>query len=183
MYRTFQAIRHLGLAHRTAIADEILGGLLHGANMTSPPLPLEPSPAHSDRSSQRSENAMLYYVTLGTNDLARARHFYEPTLATLGISALQNGKSESGYGMPGAVDPSLYVTTPFDNQPATNGNGSMIALTAQTRAAVQAFHTAALANGGRDEGAPGLRYSANFYSCYVRDPDGNKLSAVCTKAE
>jgi hypothetical protein len=48
---------------------------------------------------------------------------------------------------------------------------------------VRAFYTAALANGGSDEGAPGLRYSANFYSCYVRDPDGNKLSAVCNLPE
>ena len=57
----------------------------------------------------------------------------------------------------------------------------MLALTAGTRAAVDAFHAAALANGGSDEGKPGLRYSEHFYSCYVRDPDGNKLSAVCTK--
>lgn len=126
---------------------------------------------------------MLYYVTLGTNDLARARAFYTPTLATLGLAAVQETKSETGYGNLGATDPSLYVTIPYDNQPATNGNGTMIALTAATRAEVAAFHAAALANGGSDEGAPGLRYSANFYSCYVRDPDGNKLSAVCTKPE
>ena len=126
---------------------------------------------------------MLYYVTLGTNDLTRARAFYKPTLATLGIAALREGKSETGYGIPGDPDPTLYVTIPYDNQPATRGNGTMVALTAATRAAVEAFHSAALANGGTDEGAPGLRYSANFYSCYVRDPDGNKLSAVCTQAE
>ena len=70
---------------------------------------------------------------------------------------------------------------PFDGQPASHGNGTMLALTAQTRAVVDAFHAAALAHGGSDEGAPGLRYSANFYSCYVRDPDGNKLSAVCDR--
>ena len=103
--------------------------------------------------------------------------------ATLGLAAVQETKSETGYGNLGATDPSLYVTIPYDNQPATNGNGTMSALTAATRAEVAAFHAAALANGGSDEGAPGLRYSANFYSCYVRDPDGNKLSAVCTKPE
>ncbi|MBI1171871.1 VOC family protein [bacterium] len=126
---------------------------------------------------------MLYYVTLGTNDLDRARRFYAPVLATLGISVLHDGKAESSYGAPGAEDPFLYVTTPFDGQPATRGNGTMIALTAPTRAAVAAFHAAALASGGSDEGAPGLRYAENFFSCYVRDPDGNKLSAVCTRPE
>ena len=59
----------------------------------------------------------------------------------------------------------------------------MLALTAPTRAVVRAFYDAALANGGSDEGAPGLRYSENFYACYVRDPDGNKLSAVCNLPE
>jgi catechol 2,3-dioxygenase-like lactoylglutathione lyase family enzyme len=120
---------------------------------------------------------MLTYLTLGTNDLPRARAFYAATLATLGIAPIQDSASETGFGRPGDADPSLYVTIPYDNQPATHGNGTMVALTAATRAEVRAFHAAALANGGRDEGAPGLRYAANFYSCYVRDPDGNKLSA------
>lgn len=126
---------------------------------------------------------MLYYVTLGANDLHRARSFYDPTLATLGIAVLDAASEEASYGRPGDADPSLYIVTPFDGEPATRGNGTMLALTADSRAAVRAFHTAALANGGIDEGAPGLRYSANFYSCYVRDPDGNKLSAVCTRPE
>ena len=126
---------------------------------------------------------MLYYITLGTNDLKAARAFYGPTLATLGIVNLAPDKEEGCFGMPGDADPSLYIITPFDGQAATRGNGTMLALTAPTRAAVHAFHSAALANGGSDEGGPGLRYSENFYSCYVRDPDGNKLSAVCTKPE
>lgn len=126
---------------------------------------------------------MLYYVTLGTNDLPRARSFYDPTLATLGIVNLAASSTEARYGQPGDAEPSLYVGPPYDGQPATRGNGTMLALTAPTRAAVHAFHTAALANGGTDEGAPGLRYSANFYSCYIRDPDGNKLSAVCNLPE
>ncbi len=54
----------------------------------------------------------------------------------------------------------------------------MVALTAPDRASVDAFHAAALVHGGTDDGAPGLRYRPDFYSCYVRDPDGNKLSAV-----
>ena len=126
---------------------------------------------------------MFLYLTLGTNDAARARRFYDPTLATIGLVPLQAGADECSYGPPGASDPVLYVGKPFDGQPATRGNGTMLALTAPTRAAVHAFHTAALAHGGTDEGAPGLRYAENFFSCYVRDPDGNKLSAVCKKPE
>jgi catechol 2,3-dioxygenase-like lactoylglutathione lyase family enzyme len=122
---------------------------------------------------------MIYYLTLGTNQLARSRAFYTPTLATLGLVEIMANDTEVGYGKPGDANPSLYIVTPYDGAPATRGNGTMLALTATTRAAVHAFHAAALSSGGTDEGAPGLRYSANFYSCYVRDPDGNKLSAVC----
>lgn len=125
---------------------------------------------------------MIHYVTLGTNNLSRARAFYGPTLATLGVAALRDNDTETGYGLPGA-EISLYVTEPFDGQPATRGNGTMLALTAATPAEVDAFHASALANGGTDEGAPGLRYSPIFYSCYVRDPDGNKLSAVSERPE
>ena len=126
---------------------------------------------------------MFYYLTLGTNDIAAARAFYTPTLATLGIADLAPDSDEGCYGIPGG-EPQLYVGAPYDAQPASRGNGSMIALTAPTRAAVQAFHAAALAHGGTDEGAPGLRrYGPHFYACYVRDPDGNKLSAVCLLPE
>lgn len=123
---------------------------------------------------------MLMYVTLGTNDLTRARAFYGPVLATLGLVQKMSNDSEAGYGPPAAEEPQFYILTPFDGQPASRGNGTMLALTAPSRAAVRAFHAAALANGGSDEGAPGLRYAPDFFSCYVRDPDGNKLSAVCT---
>jgi predicted lactoylglutathione lyase len=73
---------------------------------------------------------------------------------------------------------------PYLKLPATWGNGTLLALAAPTRAAVNAFYDAAMQNGGIDEGAPGLRpFSANFYASYVRDPDGNKLSAVCESVE
>ena len=123
---------------------------------------------------------MIYYVTLGTNNLTRSTAFYDSVLATLGQTRILTAETDIGYGKPGDASPTLYLVTPFDGAAATRGNGTMLALTADTRAAVHDFHTAALAHGGSDEGAPGLRYSADFYSCYVRDPDGNKLSAVCT---
>ena len=74
----------------------------------------------------------------------------------------------------------LWVCRPFNELPATAGNGTMVALIARSCKEVDDFHAAALANGGRSEGAPGLRpqYNPDFYAAYVRDPDGNKLAAV-----
>lgn len=126
---------------------------------------------------------MILYITLGTNDLARARAFYNPVMATLGLELKAGDDAEIGYGPAGGTATQLWITRPFDGKPATVGNGSMPAFVAPSRQAVQAFHAAALAHGGTDEGLPGLRYRANFYACYIRDPDGNKLSAVCEKAE
>jgi catechol 2,3-dioxygenase-like lactoylglutathione lyase family enzyme len=131
---------------------------------------------------------MIRYITLGSNDLKRAKVFYDPVLAALGlVPHVVDFNADIAYGHPakdGAEPYSfIWVLVPHLKAPASWGNGTMIALTASSRAAVDAFYAAAMANGGRDEGAPGLRpYSPNFYACYVRDPDGNKLSAVCDTA-
>lgn len=130
---------------------------------------------------------MLHYVTLGSNDIARSKRFYDAALKHLGIECNVTEQDGLGYGPPANSDVRLcrlWVLEPVLKLPATWGNGTMIALTATSRAAVDAFYAAAMKSGGIDEGAPGLRpYSPNFYSCYVRDPDGNKLSAVCEKPE
>lgn len=127
---------------------------------------------------------MLLYITLGTNDLSRARRFYKAVMPKLGFEMQGFDENEFGYGRSGDDRTRFWVTKPFDGEPATIGNGSMVAFEATSRAAVDAFYEAALAAGGSDEGAPGLRpYHADFYACYVRDLDGNKLSAVCEKAE
>ncbi len=131
---------------------------------------------------------MLLYVTLGSNDLARSRKFYDAALAPLGITRNHIDDDELGYGAknrtPEDRENILWIGRPYLKLPANWGNGTMIALSANTREIVDAFYIAALANGGTDEGAPGLRpYHASFYACYVRDPDGNKLSAVCEKAQ
>jgi catechol 2,3-dioxygenase-like lactoylglutathione lyase family enzyme len=123
---------------------------------------------------------MLLYITLGTNDLPRAKLFYDAVMASLGHVRRAEDASEIGYGPPDAPRTQLWVTKPYNGNPATIGNGSMPAFTAPSRAAVDAFYRAGLAHGGSDEGAPGLRpFGAYFYACYLRDPDGNKISAVC----
>lgn len=121
----------------------------------------------------------ILYLTLGTNDLARATRFYDAALAPLGLVRRATEDSEVGYGHPTDRRTRLWITRPFDGKPATVGNGSMPALVAPSQDAVKAFHAAALAHGGSDEGAPGLRpHGPAFFAAYVRDPDGNKLSAV-----
>ena len=122
---------------------------------------------------------MFLYITLGTNDLNRARAFYDAVMPILGLIRRAEDANEVGYGPPeGRIR--FWVTRPYDQKPATVGNGTMPAFEAASRAAVDAFHMQALANGGTDEGTPGLRpFGPYFYACYVRDPDGNKLSAVC----
>lgn len=123
---------------------------------------------------------MILYITLGTNDLPRATRFYDPLMATLGLARRVTDPVEIGYAAPDDSRCRVWIVSPYDEKPATIGNGSMTALAAPTRAAVDAFHKAGLANGGSDEGQPGLRpFGPNFYACYLRDPDGNKLSAVC----
>ena len=132
---------------------------------------------------------MLSYCYYGTNDLERATRFYDAVLAPLGMKRCVKGDPawdavSCGWGLyedDGRRELAFWVGTPFDQGPATPGNGSMIAFSAPTWQAVEDFHRAALSGGGRDEGAPGLRpqYNPDFYAAYVRDPDGNKLAAVC----
>jgi len=117
---------------------------------------------------------MIGYVTLGTNDMQRAAAFYDALLAELGAKRFMEGErfiawSATPHG------PSVGVIIPFDGQPATVGNGVMVALAVDSPAKVDALHAKALALGGKDEGAPGPRFDG-FYAAYFRDLDGNKLN-------
>ncbi|HTW74582.1 MAG TPA: VOC family protein [Steroidobacteraceae bacterium] len=116
------------------------------------------------------------HVTVGTNDLGRARTFYDRILAPLGISRVKDlGDNGSIWGQGG---PEFFVLKPADGGPATHANGGTISFAAPNRAAVAAFHEAALAAGAKDEGAVGPRsWAPNAFAAYVRDLDGNKLAA------
>ena len=132
---------------------------------------------------------MFTYICLGTDNIERAARFYDAALGALGISRCDTSNEPEwdgwvGWGVyedRGAREVALWICPPFDGRTATVGNGSMVAFQAQTWAQVDAFHAAALAQGGSSEGAPGLRpqYNPDFYAAYVRDPDGHKLAAVC----
>jgi catechol 2,3-dioxygenase-like lactoylglutathione lyase family enzyme len=132
---------------------------------------------------ERLEIGMFSHVTLGTNDFARAEPFYDAIMAALGVPVLFKGDQMLAYGE--VTGEKLFVIWPFDGAPARAGNGVHIAFVADDRATVDAFHAAALSGGGTDEGAPGLRphYHPNYYGAYVRDPDGNKLQAVCHRPQ
>ncbi|WP_179380323.1 VOC family protein [Jannaschia marina] len=127
---------------------------------------------------------MISHATLGVRDLTRAAPFYRAVAAAL---ELHERKPEPDGGpemlcflVAGRHVPRLYISTPFDEGAATAGNGTMVALIAPSRAAVDAAHAAALAHGGSCEGPPGPRphYEPDYYGAYFRDPDGNKLHAV-----
>jgi catechol 2,3-dioxygenase-like lactoylglutathione lyase family enzyme len=132
---------------------------------------------------------MLSYVYFGTNDLERAIAFYDASLAPLGMSRCVTrdaawDRVAAGWGLyedAGARELAFWIGNPFDQRPATVGNGSMVAFSALSWKAVDDFYAAALSHGGTCEGAPGLRlhYAPDFYAAYVRDPDGNKIAAVC----
>lgn len=123
---------------------------------------------------------MFSHVTVGTNDMPRAQAFYDKVMATLDHGTLFKVDEAAAYG-DSMTGPKVFVFYPFDKGKAAPGNGMHIAFLAKTRAAVDAFHAAALEMGGASEGEPGLRphYHPNYYGAYVRDPDGNKLQAVC----
>ena len=126
---------------------------------------------------------MIGYVTVGSNDLALAEKFYSAFLPGLGY-LLEVSHEGLSYSIPvtkGQEFPDFYVKPPFDGQPASTGNGTMVAFQVPTQAQVRALHEAALAAGGQNEGAPGFRaeYSAQFYVGYLRDPQGNKNALFC----
>lgn len=119
---------------------------------------------------------MIGYVTLGTNDLARAAKFYDAIAAELDTPRMMEFDGFIAWGKPGGAA-GIGLTKPFDGNPASVGNGVMVALEARDKEQVHRLYEIALANGGTCEGPPGPRGDDGFYAGYFRDPDGNKLNA------
>jgi catechol 2,3-dioxygenase-like lactoylglutathione lyase family enzyme len=124
---------------------------------------------------------MFSHITVGTADLERASAFYDAVLIPLGLRRRvvtpDGGPAAACWITPDQTLPRFYVYMPFDRKPATVGNGSMIAFTAPSAAAVDAAYTGGLAHRGTDDGPPGPRphYGNGYYGAYLRDPDGNKV--------
>lgn len=125
---------------------------------------------------------MIHHVSVGSNDIPRARRFYDAVLPILGLLPMRLAGSGLDYGSGHFL---FSVETPVDGKPATAGNGSHVAFAAGRRGIVDQFHAAALAHGGTSDGVPGLRpeYDAHYYAAFVRDPDGNKIEAVTYSAK
>ncbi len=127
---------------------------------------------------------MIDHMGLSVSDFDAARAFYDRALAPLGMSLVMTvppefvgGRKVGGYGR---AKPDFWLTEGVKQTPPIH-----VAFAAETRAQVDAFHAGAMAAGGTDNGAPGLRphYHENYYGAFVRDPDGNNIEAVCHKPE
>lgn len=128
---------------------------------------------------------MIGYVTVGADDILLAERFYSAFLPSLGYFPDLSPEGLS-FSLPTTTDQQhepadFYVKPPFDGQTASAGNGAMVAFQVPTQAMVRELHTTALEAGGQNDGLPGFRasYSAHFYVCYLRDPQGNKIALFC----
>ena len=129
---------------------------------------------------------MISHVFVGVTDFERAMDFYRPLMAALELPErfCEPDRPWAAWQSAAQVRPLFIIGHPYNEQAHQAGNGQMVALSAKSRAQVDAAYQAALAHGGTDEGVPGLRphYHAQYYGAYVRDPDGNKLCVVCHNA-
>ncbi|AEI38286.1 MAG: VOC family protein [Zymomonas mobilis subsp. pomaceae] len=123
-------------------------------------------------------SSIITHITIGTNDMKKARRFYDAAFEALGIKRMRDVEGKrSVYGREGQ-EGRIIIVKPINGEPATVGNGITIGLAADTDEAVDAFYKAGLEHGGKDAGAPGPRAGANdSYGAYLYDPDGNK---ICT---
>lgn len=126
---------------------------------------------------------MLSHVMVGSNDLAQAKEFYDPLLGCIGLYRHDDDDSDHQWLCYAAPQEKILflVCSPFDQNAAAPGNGTMVAFKAHSHEIVDQFYAIGIALGATDEGAPALRsqYHDYFYGAYLRDPDGNKLCCVC----
>lgn len=120
---------------------------------------------------------MIDHISVGVADIDRARAFYDAVLAPLGYRRVMDFGHAAGYGV---GRPQFWIGVPH-KKPVSHAPGSHVAFTAIDRPSVDAFFNAALAAGGTDNGAPGVRghYHPDYYAAFVIDPDGNRVEAVC----
>ena len=125
---------------------------------------------------------LLHHVSFGVSDLKAMAAFYEAVLAPLGQVRVWDGPTSVGFGYPGHGDKLLLNVREEGAHPP--GAGFHLAFGAGSREAVDRFHAAALANGGRDNGRPGIRehYGPNYYAAFVIDPEGCRIEAVINAA-
>jgi catechol 2,3-dioxygenase-like lactoylglutathione lyase family enzyme len=126
------------------------------------------------------EVTMFDHVSIGVSDVQRAGKFYDAVLKPLDVTRLSDGEASLGYG---AKEPMLWVQAAKRPVKADMESGLHFCFTAKTRAAVDAFHAAALKTGGTDNGKPGVRadYGPKYYAAFVIDPDGYRIEAYCGK--
>jgi catechol 2,3-dioxygenase-like lactoylglutathione lyase family enzyme len=120
--------------------------------------------------------SILSHISLGSNRFDEAVAFYDQVLATLGCNRILEHPGAVSWGR---EFPELWIQRPFDGGTASVGNGTHVGFFAANHAEVDAFHRAAIAAGGVDEGAPGPRpeYGEPYYGCFIRDLDGHKIEA------
>jgi catechol 2,3-dioxygenase-like lactoylglutathione lyase family enzyme len=130
------------------------------------------------RQSNKGKDAVFSHIMIGTNDLDRAKSFYDVVLGTLGVPPATVDRHRIFYRTPTGV---FSVSLPIDGKPATAPNGGTIGFACKTAEQADAWHAAGIANGGVScEDPPGVREGAagKLYLAYLRDPDGNKLCAL-----
>lgn len=125
---------------------------------------------------------MIDHLSIGVGDIARTKRFYDAALKPLGYRCLSEGEGSLGYGSDAVA---FWINVAERPVPPDDASGLHVCFAAPTRASVDAFHTAALAAGGRDNGAPGVRpdYGADYYAAFVVDPEGYRVEAHCGRAE
>lgn len=126
---------------------------------------------------------MLHHVSLGVTNLERSTAFYDATLSALGYVRVWSDRTAVGYGRPGNDDKLAIKLRPAGE--VSPGAGFHLAFSAPSRDAVVRFHEAAVHNGGRSDGEPGLRprYGDDYYAAFVLDPDGHRVEAVISSAQ
>ena len=127
---------------------------------------------------------MIAHISIGVRDIDRSKRFYDAALKPLGYKCLRAARSLLGYGY-GGDSIALWVFKAEHPVPPDEKSGLHFCFAAPDTAAVDAFHSAAMASGGHDNGAPGLRpiYGPDYYAAFIIDPDGYRIEAHYGPAE